>query len=131
MLRKICNYLAIIALSLIVTGNSVIAHPTVSKGKRDVKQITVDDDKDFNFYNEFLSGGSKHSYTIKVEAGKEVKLKVRASKSVALNIQAPSGQTTKNAAEKYFEVRLSAPGEYTVELEALAIAQYSLEVFNK
>ena len=129
MLRKISNYLAVIALCLSVGGTSVLAYST--KGKTEYKKVFVNDSKDFNFYNEFIRGGGKHSYTVKVEAGKEVKIKIHSSKNIALNIQSPDGQTRTNSAERYFEVKLSAEGEYTVELESLFLSQYSMEVSTR
>lgn len=131
MLRKICNYLAVIALSLVVAGNSVLAHSTVVKGKNDVKSFKVEENKDFHLYREFLRGGGTHSYTIKVNAGEEVKIKIHASNGVSLKIQTPNGQTKNNSAEKYFEVKLNAEGEYVVELESLFVSQYTMEVLSK
>ena len=129
MLRKISNYLAVIALCLSVGGTSALADST--KGKTEYKKVFVNDSKDFNFYNEFIRGGGKHSYTVKVEAGKEVKIKIHSSKNIALNIQSPSGQTRTNSAERYFEVKLNAEGEYTIELEAIYLSQYSMEVSTR
>ncbi len=132
MLRKICNYLAVIALSIAVSGSSVLANPSVGKNKGGYKTVTVENDKDFHLYREFLrSNGAKHSYTVKVEAGNEVKIKINASNNVSLKIQAPDGQFSSSAAEKFFEIKLSNAGEYVIELESLFVSQYSMEVWNK
>lgn len=130
MLRKICNYLAVIALSIAVAGSSVLANPSVGKNKGGYKTVTVENDKDFHLYKEFLRSGGKHAYTVKVEAGKEVKIKVKASNNVSLNIQAPDGQFNSRNAEKFFEIKLSNAGEYVIELESLYVSQYSMEVSN-
>jgi len=131
MLRKICNYLVIIALSLIVTGNSVLANSTVVKSRNEVKKVVVDDSKDFNFYKGVVPGSGKHSYTVKVEAGQEVQIKIHSANGVALKIQTPDGQVKNNSAEKFFEVRLKNEGEYVVELESLFTSQYSIEISSK
>jgi hypothetical protein len=130
MLRKICNYLAVIALSLLVGGNAVFANSSTVKGKTENKKIFVDDNKDFSFYNEFIRGNGKHSYTVKVGAGEEVKIKLHSSKSVALKIQSPDGQTQNNAAQRHFEVKLGSEGVYVIEFESLYLSQYSLEISN-
>lgn len=128
MLRKICNYLAVIALCLAVGGTSVLAKVNT---KTEYKKIFVDDSKDYSFYNEFIRGDGKHSYTVKVKAGEEVKIKINSSKGVALKIQSPDGQVTENAAERYFEVKLGAEGEYVVEIESLYLSRYSMEISSK
>ena len=129
MLRKVCNYLAVMALCLAVGGTSALADST--KGKTEYKKFSVNDTKDFNFYNEFIRSGGKHSYTVKVEAGKEVKIKIRSSQNIALNIQSPDGQTRTNSAERHFEIKLATKGEYTVELESLYLSQYSMEISTR
>ncbi len=131
MLRKICNYLAVIALSISVAGGSVLANPSVGKNKGGYKTVTVENDKDFHLYKEFLRSGGKHAYTIKVEAGKAVTIKVKASNNVSLKIQAPDGQFNSDEAEKFFEIKLANAGEYVVELESLFVSQYSMEISSK
>lgn len=128
MLRKICNYLAVVALTVAVSGSSVLANPSVGKNKGGVKTVRVENDKDFHLYKEFLRSGGKHAYTVKVEAGKEVKIKVRASNNVSLKIQAPDGQFSSQEAEKFFEIKLTNAGEYVIELESIYVSQYSVEV---
>jgi hypothetical protein len=128
MLRKICNYLAVIALCLAVGGTSVLAKVNT---KTEYKKIFVDDQKDFSFYNELIRADGKHAYQIKVEAGKEAKIKIRSLNGVALKIQSPDGQITENTAERYFEVNLSAEGEYLVEIESLYLSRYSMEISSK
>lgn len=131
MLRKICNYLAVIALSVAVTGSSVLANPSVGKNKGGYKTVTVENDKDFHLYKEFLASGGKHAYTVKVEAGKELKIKVKSSNNVSLKIQAPDGQFNSPDAEKFFEINLATEGEYVIELESLFVSQYSMEVSSR
>jgi len=131
MLRKICNYLVIIALALIVTGNSVSANSSVLTNKNEVRKVVVDDNKDFNYYKGFVSSTGKHSYTIKVDAGQEVQIKIRSANGVALKIQTPDGQIKNNSAEKFFEVRLKSEGEYVVELESFFASLYSMEISSK
>lgn len=132
MLRKFCNYLAVIALSVAVTGSTVLANPSVGKNKGGYKTVTVENDKDFHLYREYLrSNGGKHSYTVRVEAGKEVKIKINASNKVSLKIQAPDGQFNSPEAEKFYEIKLSNAGEYVIELESLFVSQYAMEVWNK
>jgi hypothetical protein len=130
MLRKVCNYLAVLALSLVVTGNAVVANAAVVK-RNGAKTVKVENDKNFHFYQEFLRGGGAHSYSIKVKAGEEVKVSIKATRGVSLKIQAPSGQTTTTKSEKQFEVKLSAEGEYTINLESGNVSQYTLEVLSK
>lgn len=131
MLRKICNYLAVAALSIAVSGSTVLANPSsVGKNKDGYKTVTVENDKDFHQYTEFLSGNGKHAYTIKVESGKQVKIKIKASTSVSVKIQAPDGQFNSDEAEKSFEIKLSNAGEYVVELESLFVSQYTMEVLS-
>jgi hypothetical protein len=132
MLRKICNYLAVIALSISVAGSTVLANPSVGKNKGGYKTVTVENDKDFHLYKEYLrSGGGKHSYTVKVEAGKEVKIKINASNNISLKIQAPDGHFSSKQAEKFFEIKLLNAGEYVIELESIFLSQYSMEVLSK
>ena len=128
MLRKICNYLAVIALCLSVGGTSVLAKVNT---KTENKKIFVDDNKDFSFYNEFIRGDGKHAYTVKVKAGEEVKIKINSSKGVTLKIQSPNGQITENATQRFFEVKLGSEGEYTVEIESLYLSRYSMEISSK
>lgn len=131
MLRKICNYLAVIALSVAVTGSTVLANPSVGKNKGASKTVTVENDKDFHLYKEFIASGGKHAYTVKVEAGKQVNIKVKASNNVLLKIQAPDGYFNSPDAEKFFEIKLANAGEYVIELESLYVSQYSIEVLSK
>ena len=134
MLRKFYNYLAVLALCAIVSGGSVFANSNVSKNsknKKGVKSVKVADDKDFQLYSELLHAGAKHSYTIKVSEGEQVKVKIHSANGVAVNIQTPAGQTETNQAEKYFELKLTAAGEYTIDVQAPSYAQYTMEVFNK
>lgn len=131
MLRKLCNYLAIIALSLFVGANSVLAGSNAVKDKTEYKKIFVDDDKDFSFYNELIRADGRHTYQIKVEAGKEVRIKIRSLDGIALKIQSPGGQITENEAERFFDVKLTAEGTYTVELASLYLSQYSMEVKSR
>lgn len=128
MLRKICNYLVIIALSLIVTGNSVLANSTVERSKNEVKKVVVVDSKDFSYYRGFVSGSGKHSYTVKVETGQEVQIKIHSANGVALKIQTPDGKVKNNSTEKFFEVRLKSEGEYVIELESFSASLYSIEI---
>lgn len=130
MFRKICNYLAVFALSLMVTGNIALANPTASNAKKEVKTVAVDSSKDFNYYVEFIKSGGRHSYNVKVEPGKEVKVRIRSSKGISLNIQKHNGETQNYQNEKVFDVRLRAEGEYVLELESLFISQYSIEILN-
>lgn len=131
MLRKFSNYLAVIALSLMVTGNTVLADSASLKKDAKVKTIAVDGSKEFHYYTEFLQSGGKHTYNIKVEAGKEVKVVLRSPKGVSMNIRKHNGEVKNYSAEKYFEVRLRTPGEYVLEVESLSISQYAMEVFNR
>lgn len=131
MLRKICNYLAVIALSLAVTGNAALANSSVTNNKNGYKAVKVENDKAFHAYREFLRSGGKHSYTVKVEAGKDVLIKIKASNNVSLKIQTPDGQIKDNSAEKFFEIKLNTEGEYVVEIESLFVSQYSMEVLSK
>ena len=128
MFRTICNYLAVLSLSLIV-GGSALANPLPTN--TETMAIVVDETKNFSSYNVFLLTGRKSSYTVKVEAGKEVRLRYSGTSATTLKIQTPDGQIKSFPQDKYFDIILRAEGEYVVELESLFISQYSLKVFNK
>lgn len=131
MFNKIGKYLAVLSLSLIVTGNSVLANPTTLPEKDKVETIRVDENKPVDFYTKILAGGDRHAYNIKVEAGKVVKLKVRANSGVGIKVQTPTGEIASYSQDKYFEVTIRTEGEYTVELESNVVSQYSLQVYNR
>jgi len=131
MLRKICNYLAVVALSLVVSGNAVLAGSTVGKDSKTVKSVKVVEEKDTHFYQAFLRTREKHSYTIKVKAGQKLKVKIHATESVALQIRTPGGQTQNSEAAKYFELKLDNEGEYVVEMQSPFFSQYMLEIYPK
>lgn len=130
MFRKICNYFAVISLSLIV-GGSALANPKTLSNPAETKEVVVDVDKGSSFYNEFLVSGGKHAYTVKVEAGKQVKIRIHSSRAASLKIQTPNGETKSYSQDKYFDINLLSEGEYVVELSSLFISQYSVEVFNR
>ena len=129
MFRKISNYFAVFSLSLVVFGSSVLANPVVSTEKNE--EVRVDENKDFNFYNAIILSGTKRSYTVKVEAGKEVRVRFNGSRPVALSVKTPDGETKAYSQDKFFDVKLKGVGEYVLELDSTFISQYSLEVFNQ
>lgn len=129
MFRKISNYFAVFSLSLVVFGGSVLANPVVSTEKNEA--VRVDENKDFNFYNGFILSGKKRSYTVKVEAGKEVRVRFNGSGPVALSVKTPDGETKSYSQDRFFEVTLRGTGEYVLEFDSTFISQYSLKVFNQ
>lgn len=130
MFRKICNYLAVIALSMVVAGNSA-ANSNVPTVKSKVKSFSTDVSKNQNFYSEHIAGGGRHSYSVKVEAGKQVKIKIHAENNVMLKITSPDGSVKTASADKFFEVALKAEGSYVVEIESAYNSLYTLEMKKK
>ena len=128
MFRKISNYFAVFSLSLMILGNSVLANPTTPSTASKTKAVVVNTDKGSSFYNDFLTSGGKHTYTVKVD--KQAKIKIHSSKGLTLKVQTPNGET-QTYQDKYFDVNLLGEGEYTIEVSSIFISQYSLEVFNK
>ncbi|MBX7174989.1 MAG: hypothetical protein K1X72_28690 [Pyrinomonadaceae bacterium] len=128
MFRKISNYFAVFSLSLMILGSSVLANPNSSTTGSKTKAVVVNVDKDSSFYNDFLTSGGKHTYTVKVD--KQTKIKIHSSRGLTLKVQTPNGET-KTYQDKYFDVNLLGEGEYTIEVSSIFISQYSLEVFNK
>lgn len=127
MLKKICNSLAVISVAVLVCVNLIVADTAAASSKN----IRVDESKEFNFYNGSLLNGGKDTYTVNVESGKEAKIVIRAEKGVALKIQSPDGSTQSHPQEKYFSIELKTSGEYTLDVEALAMCRYTLEVTNR
>jgi hypothetical protein len=128
MFRKISNYLAVLSLSVLV-GGSALAGPVGPTEKNE--EVRVDETRNFNFYNEVIVSGGKHSYTVRVEAGKGVKVRFKGDKAATLKIKTPNGEVKSYSQDKFFELRLRGEGEYVIELESLFINQYSLEVFQR
>lgn len=131
MFRKFSNYLTIIALSLFISSSTVFALPEVPAEKAKVKTIRIDSDKDNSFYNEVIVNGGKDSYTMNVAANKEVKVIIRAEKPVSLRVTAPDGSNQSYAPERFFTLVFRGEGEHTVDLEALSVSLYTLEVINQ
>lgn len=129
MFSKIRNYLAVLSLSLMVGGSALATTPVISTEKNE--EIRVDETKSVNLYNAFILGGTKHSYTVKVDANKPVRVKFKGAQPTKLKVTTPSGEIKTFSQDKFFEIRLNSAGEYVIELESLSISQYSLEVFNR
>lgn len=128
MFRKICNYFAVFSLSLAV-GGSALANPVVVPSK--IKTVVIEKNNDFKTYTEVLGNGDKLSYNVKVEAGKEVRIKFNGSSAAKLKIQTPNGETQTYSQDKNFYITLHAEGEYVVELESITISQYTLKFLNR
>lgn len=129
MFRKICNYMAVLSLSLAVTG-SALANPTTDP-KSPAKEVVVDVVKGGVFFTEIMTAGAKHAYTVKVEPGKQVRIKVRSDNKAALKVQIPGGESKTYGTDKFFDVKLLAEGEYVIEVSSLFISQYSIDIFNQ
>lgn len=131
MFRKISNYLTIISLALIVSSSTIFAIPAVPVEKTKVKTIRIDPDKDNSYYNEVIVNGGKDSYTMNVAANKELKVIIRAERPVSLKVTAPDGSNQSYSPERYFTLVFRGEGEHKVELEALSVSLYTLEVINQ
>lgn len=131
MFRKYSNYLTIIALALTISSSTVFALPAAPAERVKVKTIRVDPNKDNSFYNEVIVNGGKDSYTMNVAANKEVKVIVRAERPVSLKVTAPDGSNQSYSPERYFTLVFRGEGEHIVELEALSVSLYTLEVINQ
>lgn len=121
--------MAVLSLSLAVTG-SALANPTTNP-KRPTKEVVVDVVKRSVSYTEIIPAGVKHAYTIKVEPGKQVRVKVRSGNDAELKIRTPTGESKTYGQDKVFDVKLLAEGEYVIEISSLFISQYSINIFNQ
>lgn len=130
MFRKICNYAAILSLSLVFTGSAVFAnYPLPNKNK--TKSVKVAENKKFSFFNTIISNGENHSYSVKVESGKTSTIFIRTPVGVNVKVKTPTGETKTYSQNKFFEIKLHNEGTYEIEVEANSISRYSMEVFNK
>lgn len=127
MFRTIRNYLPFISLALVISTTSLFAVP-IAFNSAIAKTINVDSTKDHSFYNEVLANGGKDTYTLNVGINKETRVVIRSEKAISLKVQAPDGSFQSFAPEKYFSLDLKADGEYSIDLEAISVSLYTLEV---
>ena len=127
MFRTITDCLPVISLSLVISTTSLLAAPVTLEGAK-TRTIHVDAADDHSFYNEVLANGGKDTYTLSVGTNKETRVVIRSEKAISLKVRAPDGSFRSYAPEKYFSLDLKADGEYTLDLEAITVSLYTLEV---
>jgi hypothetical protein len=124
MIKNICNYSAIILLTLVMTAGAVSAN-THRFGPVKVE------DKPFSFFNKFLTSKTPQAYSVTVKEGQETNVKIKSKEGVAVKLYLPDGSVKEYRGEKFLDFTFHAAGEYVVELNSSEIAQYTLKVLTK
>ena len=127
MFRKLCNYAAILSLSLVFTGSSVLAKSPSSKVNK-MKTTNVSGNKKFNYYQKLITVGEDHSYKITVDQGKTAKILVKTPIGVSVKVKTPVGETKTYEENKAFEINISEAGVYEVILGTSTLSRYSMDV---
>jgi hypothetical protein len=122
MLKNICNYSAIILLSLVVLAGTAVA------GKNPHKAEPVKVNGQNKFYNKIMTKESPQSYSVTVKEGQETAVKIHSKEGVSVRIHLPNGEIKEYSSEKYFNLEFHAAGEYVIELNSNIGAQYTLKV---
>jgi hypothetical protein len=123
MIKNICNYSAIILLSLVVMTSAVSANPHNGPVKIE--------NRDSNFYSRFLTAKNPQSYGIEVKDGQVTSVKIRSNEGVSIKIYMPDGEVKEYKNEKQYNLEFHAAGEYVIQLKAPGIAKYTLQTLSK
>ena len=123
MIKNICNYSAIVLLTLVVMAGAVSANPHNGPVKVE--------NKDFNYYSKFLTPKSPQSYGITVNDGQVTNVTIRSNEGVSIKIYMPDGEVKEYKNEKLFNLEFHAAGEYVIQLNSTGISKYSLQTLSK
>jgi hypothetical protein len=123
MLKKICNYSAIILLSLVVMTVAVAANPHTEPVKVE--------GKDFSFHSKFLTANNPQAYGITVKDGQVTNVKIRSNEGVSIKIFMPDGVVKEYKNEKQYNLEFHAAGEYIIQLNSTVISKYTLLTSTK
>jgi hypothetical protein len=123
MIKNICNYSAIILLSLVVMTGAVSANPHSGPIKIE--------NTDSNFYSKFLTAKNPQSYGITVQDGQVTNVKIRSNEGVSIKIYMPDGEVKEYKNEKQYQLEFRAAGEYVIQLNSTGIAKYTLQTLSK
>ena len=129
MLKNICNYSALLLLSMVVLANSVSAG-AVSKKSRGSELINVES-KSYNYFNRFLSTGSPQSYKLTVKEGQETSVKIRSIEGVSIKLYLPGGEVKQYSEDKNFGLEFRAAGEYLIEVHSANFSKYTFKTSTK
>jgi hypothetical protein len=121
MLKNICNYSAIMLLSLVVMAGAVSANP------HKYGPLKVED-KAFNYFNKFLTSKTPQAYSLTVKEGQETDVKIHSNEGVSVKLYLPDGEVREYKNEKFLKLEFHAAGEYVIELNSSVISQYTLKV---
>ena len=121
MIKNICNYSAIVLLTLVVMAGAVSANP------HRYGPLKIDD-KAFNYFNKFVTRKTPQSYSITVKDGQATNVKINSKEGVSVKLYLPDGGVKEYRDEKFFNFEFHAAGEYVIELNSPVISQYTLKV---
>ena len=123
MIKNICNYSAIILLSLVVLTSAAAANP--HNGSVKVENT------DSSFYSKFLTANNPQSYGITVKDGQVTNVKIRSNEGVSIKIYMPDGEVKEYKNEKQYQLEFRAAGEYVIQLNSTGISKYTLQTLSK
>jgi hypothetical protein len=124
MIKKICNYSAIILLSLVILAGAVSANP------HKYGPVKVEG-KSFSFYNKFLTVKNPQSYSLTVKEGQQTNVRIQSNEGVSVKLYLPGGEIKEYRDEKYFNLEFNAAGEYVIELNSASLSKYILKASTK
>ena len=124
MLKNICNYSAIVLLSLVVLTGAASAN-SHQFGPEKI------DGQAYSFFNKFLGVKNPQSYSITLKEGEQTNIKIRSNEGVSVKLYLPDGEVKEFKSEKYFNLEFRAAGEYVVELHTVSLSKYTLEASAK
>lgn len=130
MFRKICNYAAILSLSLVFTNSAVFANYPLLNTKK-TKSVKVAENKRFSRYSTNIPNNEYHSYSVRAGSGKKSTVTIRTPLGVSVKIKTPSGEIKTYSENRFYRIELLSAGDYTIELSSNTVTSYSLEVLNR
>ena len=124
MLKNICNYSAIILLSLVVLTSAASAN------SHKFGPVKIES-KEFSFFNKFVTVKKPQSYSVTIKEGEETNIKIRSNEGVSVKLYLPDGEVKEYKDEKYFNLEFHAAGEYVIELQSISVSKYTLQASTK
>ena len=124
MLKNICNYSALLLLTLVVLAGAVSANP------HKYGPVKVEG-KASGFYNKFLTVKNPQSYSVSVKEGQETNVKIHSNEGVSVKLYLPNGEVREYKDEKYFNLEFHAAGDYVIELNSSSLSKYTLKASTK
>src|SRR5215213_10148340 len=111
MIKNICNYSAIILLSLVVMAGAV------SASSHKLGPVKVEN-KAFSFFNKFLTSKTPQAYSVTVKEGQKTNVKISSKEGVSVKLYLPDGGIKEYKNEEFLDLQFHAAGEYVIELNS-------------